>query len=147
MQRMTAEHFWQLVDKSGDCWIWTRYKDSDGYGRVGKKHVLAHRYAYQITNGLIPSGMEVCHSCDNPACVNPAHLWLGTHKENVHDSISKGRFFREEARKTKLTSNQVQEIRTRYDAGGISQSALAREYGASVSTIRFAVHRKTWKWL
>lgn len=75
------------------CWNWTRRSKQRGYGVAyfGKERWLAHRAAYTLAKGAIPEGMSVCHSCDNPACINPDHLWLGTHKENMHDSIKKGR--------------------------------------------------------
>lgn len=89
---MKLEDFWKWVDKSGECWLWTG-TTSEGYGRVrhGPKKLLAHRVAYELTKGPIPKGMEVCHSCDNPTCVNPAHLWLGTHRDNMRDAHQKGR--------------------------------------------------------
>ena len=86
--------FWAKVDKSGDCWSWTGAKINWGYGqfRVGKDHMLAHRCSYEHATGeTIPDGMMVCHRCDVPACVNPAHLFLGTAKDNMQDMLTKGR--------------------------------------------------------
>jgi hypothetical protein len=77
------------------CWIWHGSKAGIGYGTIKYppcKQCYAHRFSYQLFNGPIPNGLDVCHSCDNPLCVNPAHLWAGTAKDNTHDSIKKGRF-------------------------------------------------------
>lgn len=93
------QRFWEKVDRRGpnDCWLWTGCKHGHGYGsfnnRVGPK--AAHRFSYQLHNGPIPDGMCVLHNCpdgDNPTCVNPAHLWLGTQADNIADMQKKGRF-------------------------------------------------------
>ena len=96
-----TERLWRRVDKGGheSCWPWTGSVCSDGYGtigttgegREGSKIVGTHRVAYESVHGAIPSGMCVCHRCDNPRCCNPAHLFLGTQRDNVYDCIAKGR--------------------------------------------------------
>lgn len=94
MPKMTAsERFWSKVDKSGDCWIWRAGKHRDGYGltHVSRKTILAHRLVWQMTNGEIEKGLCVLHKCDNPPCVNPDHLFLGTHTDNMRDAVNKGR--------------------------------------------------------
>lgn len=94
MRRLNVEEwFWRGVDKAGDCWIWTRCRDRRGYGRFSAKgHRRAHRFSWALTNGPIPPGMCVLHRCDNPPCVNPAHLFVGTSNDNVADMMAKGRF-------------------------------------------------------
>ena len=96
MLAMTLESlslFWAKVDKSGECWTWTGARDPRGYGRLGRgrKTLFAHRFSWEEENGPIPNGLFVCHSCDNPACVRPSHLFLGTQKDNIRDMMSKNR--------------------------------------------------------
>lgn len=85
--------FWANVEKTGSCWLWTGSLMTSGYGRMAVKgrHVGAHRFAYEIQNGPIPDGLNVCHSCDVKRCVRGDHLWLGDARANVHDALKKGR--------------------------------------------------------
>ena len=92
------ERFWDRIIEQGDCLIWTGGKDKDGYGKFnikekGRKtmHLRTHRVAYEVYVGSIPEGMLVCHTCDNPSCCNPDHLWLGFAADNNRDTREKGR--------------------------------------------------------
>lgn len=116
----TLDRFWAKVDASGgpdECWPWIAALDHDGYGMFriaeGRRH-HAHRAAWLLLVGDIPDGMHVCHSCDNPACVNPLHLWLGTDAANVRDCMNKGRRVPPRGERhgnAKLTADAVGEIR------------------------------------
>jgi hypothetical protein len=152
------ERFWPKVDKSGGpdaCWLWTGSKDK-GYGKINspwRKVDTASRVAYRLCIGPIPDGMDVCHTCDNPPCVNPKHLFAGTRKQNLEDAAHKGRMKdNNKAHKrsgsgngrAKLVEADVLAIRAAY-AGGESMKSLARHYSISDSAIEFIVHRKHWR--
>jgi len=87
------DRFFQKVNKTDKCWLWTGALNSRGYGcfSIDRKSKLAHRYSYEIYKGEIPKGMYVCHACDVPNCVNPDHLWLGTASDNIKDMFKKDR--------------------------------------------------------
>jgi len=89
----TAERFWSKVEKTDNCWIWKGSIDVDGRGRfkLGGGNRSAHRVSWMLIHGELPKGMCVCHRCDNPKCVKPAHLFLGTHLDNMRDMAEKGR--------------------------------------------------------
>lgn len=130
------------------CIEWTGARIPEGYGQKWnprtKKAELAHRLAWEKANGPIPAGMFVCHKCDNPPCVNPEHLFLGTPKDNMADKCRKGRQPRGETHpRAKLTERDVREIR-RADGHGSSQRELARLYGVSPRSIQFIIQRRTW---
>lgn len=153
------DRFWGSVNRGApeECWEWTGARNHKGYGcgvRVGDGRLLAHRHSWEIHNGRpIPDGLLVCHHCDNPPCVNPAHLFLGTTKDNTRDAMAKGRLapppgLRGSQNGTaKLTEAEVQEIRRRYAAGGIAMAALGQEFGIGAPHVHDIVHRKCWAWL
>lgn len=122
--------FWPKVQKGDGCWLWTAVVNDDGYGhftRQSGREVYAHRFSYELHKGQIPKGMSVMHLCDKPRCVNPEHLKLGTHRENMVDARLKGRAW------SKLTADQVREIRTLF--GTLSGAEIARRYGVSDTQI------------
>lgn len=139
---------YEAVTESG-CWIWTSEVDPKGYGIYSKyeggKRIwkgFAHRYVYEQTFGPIPSGALVCHHCDVPACVNPAHLFVGTDADNMADKVKKRRHcFGERAHFAKLTEAQVREI----IASDESIPALARRYGVTYCPIWAIRKNRTWK--
>jgi hypothetical protein len=123
--------------RPGHCWLWTGSRAKNGYGRLGDD--LAHRLAHEEFIGPIPEGLFVLHRCDTPACMNPEHLVAGTARDNSLDMVSKERHGG-----GKLTRAQVDTIRARHEAGGITQLALAREYGVTEVSINNIVCRRTW---
>ena len=165
------ERFWSHVDKRGhdECWLWLAGKYVGGYGALrtaykGRKFVRAPRLAWAIVNGPIPAGLWVLHRCDNPPCVNPAHLFLGTHKDNMRDREAKGRNVMSRhpecsslwgprkpeyqvrgtrCHQAKLDEVKVVELRRKYMAGE-PFCRLAREYGVAAWTIQKAVMGRTW---
>lgn len=88
-----SKNWIKKIKKTSTCWLWVASTDPKGYGIFwdGYQQIKAHRYSYTIYKGLIPIGIYVCHLCDNPSCVNPDHLWLGSAKDNIQDCIKKGR--------------------------------------------------------
>lgn len=140
------ERFLSKIDKSNSpdgCWIWTAQRAGwkNKYGRFWVQHdkaIRAHRYSFQHFCGDIPHGFEVCHKCDNMLCVNPDHLYLGTHQENVQDCVRKGR-----SGLAKLTPEQVLDIRQKRKSG-ISAKSLSEEYGVSDRQIRNIVAQGHW---
>lgn len=141
--------FWTKVDQSGTCWLWTGARLPKGYGifKINRRNVYAHRYSYGLHNGPIPDGLMVMHSCDNPPCVNPAHLTIGTAQDNLSDMAAKGRGVTAATRargerhaSAKLTETDVLAIRS----DPRSQDAIASEYGVGQSAISRILLRKTW---
>lgn len=138
-----TDRFWSRVKKTEGCWTWTGAKIS-GYGdlRVSVTvHQLAHRFSWELHHGPIPAGLHVLHRCDNPPCVRPDHLFLGTNDDNVADSVNKGRAGR------KLTADQVLAIREEYRTLGLSQRLLAIKYGVSKTSMEKLLTWKTWGYL
>ncbi len=142
---MKNPRFWNKVKRGPRCWPWIAYTHN-GYGKYwnGKEKGLtsAHRVAWELGHGEIPKGKWVLHKCDNPCCVRPSHLFLGTPKDNTQDAVSKGRMTRGEAMHTaKLTEKQVKEIRT----DTRKQCVIAKEYGVSFSNVSAIKRREKWK--
>jgi hypothetical protein len=132
------ERFWLRVDKSGECWIWTGPRHVRGYGHVryNGKASRAHRVAWAIANGPVPKGMAVCHRCDNPPCVRPEHLWVGTQAENLADMRAKGRM----ANRPKVAALPDEELasllRSLYESSpAMSMRVIGRELGVSKGTV------------
>jgi hypothetical protein len=144
------ERFMDRVEKipEAGCWIWTGPVDTRSthlpYGRLwfNGTTVIAHRFAWETFVGPVPDGLIVCHRCDVPFCVNPAHLFLGTPKDNTQDMIRKGRDMPARvAPRGKLTLEQVREIRSSSE----NQYVLASKYGVSQSAISLIKSRINWK--
>lgn len=123
------DRFWSKVKRGHGCWNWMRAINTSGYGWVAwnKTQTAAHRVAWEITNGSIPSGMHVLHHCDNTKCVNPSHLYLGTHTDNMRDRADRRR-----SNHQKLSVRDVSEIRRMRKLGATCQ-AIADKYGISNS--------------
>lgn len=147
--RTLEDAFWRrvLTRDIDQCWEFVG-ASSDGYGRISFQGRLysAHRVSWQLHNGTdIPEGMVICHTCDNPPCVNPRHLFLGTPADNVRDAISKGRIsFGEKHPMAKLSADDVKEIR-RLFSNGMSQVEIAKIYGKTQGAISNIIRRKIWK--
>ncbi len=156
-KKNTEENFWNRVDIKDDvgCWEWKGSFYRNGYGRFsyGCKYVLAHRLSYLFKFGNIPKGMLVCHSCDNPSCVNPNHLFLGNHSDNMKDAFLKKRHLPlippnnegENCGTHKLCNENVIEIRRIYSDGNYTYSDIAKLFNVSKQNICNIVNRKRWK--
>lgn len=144
-----VDRFWSQVEKTDECWTWTGYTNEAGYGRLGRFGeiglILSNRLAWWIQTGQEPPDDKmVCHSCDNPPCVRPDHLWLGDANANIQDMVEKGRSCKGEKHfKAKLTDNDVIDIRS-LRSFGASISDLAEAYLVAGRTIDAVVRRYTW---
>lgn len=163
ISRPLEERFWEKVDKNGPihqyrpelgrCWLWTHCHDEAGYGRIqeagkGSKLLRSNCASYELHNGPIPAGLQILHNCDNPPCVNPAHLFLGTHQDNMDDKRKRGRQAKGEKNGwAKLTEEQVTEIRCTYVKGSQTHGtpALGRKYRVHHSTIWRVIREIYWK--
>lgn len=164
-RRNTPEVFWSRVDKSQPeyCWIWKgrlwNNTPARAYGHFDIKGVgvFAHRMAYELTYGPIPKGLEVCHKCDNPPCVRPDHLFLGTHTDNMRDAVAKGKLGHvpwskehpypirgEKSPNARLTDAKVLEMKMLYARGGVSQRSLGKKMGISSTVARRVLSGKGW---
>lgn len=152
LQKIT--NFWSGVsgkNNADQCWFWERSTNKCGYGTFGfmGKPWLAHRFAYTVAKADIPEGMCVCHSCDNPPCCNPAHLWLGTPLQNTQDAGAKLRLRKaagEASGTAKLTEQDVLSIRRRFAAGD-KRSVIAVDLNMSWAAIDCIARRVTWRHL
>lgn len=156
---MNAEDFWKRVNVAGpdDCWEWQAFRNERGYGRITNqgrlkdwpRSIRAHRYAYALHFGEHPGERDVLHSCDNPPCCNPKHLRLGTPADNAQDKVARGRSFNvpkgSQHRRSKLTEEQVRDIRRRFVRGKYGDSArAAREFGVAKTTIAQILRGEVW---
>lgn len=152
-RKSITDRFWPKVNKDGPipahvpelgpCWVWTAGCNNRGYGTLsgdGGPAVYAHRLAYELQVGTVPTGHDVLHHCDNPPCVRGSHLFTGTAKDNGIDMARKGR-----SGTAKLTAADVSEIRSRHALGGIGYLALAQEFGMARRTIYDVIKRVTWQ--
>lgn len=132
--------FWDRVatGRPDECWLWLGPTKGNGYGSFRGQY--AHRFSWEIANGPIPKGMLIRHSCNNPPCVNPGHLSLGTKKTNAHDMVLARRH-----PKNKLTPEQVVEIRRRV-AAGESQRSVANDYPVGWTMIGEIIRGRSWDW-
>lgn len=140
------ERFFDKVDKTDACWIWKGSKNQKNYGMFvykGRVH-MAHRVAYMEWKGEIPDGRLVCHTCDNPSCVNPDHLFVGSNQDNMDDMKAKGRqksLSGEENKNSKLTWDAVHDIRT----SPLSVRQLMKKYEVSDMTVYAVRNHQIWK--
>ncbi len=152
--RSLVDRFWVRVDKSSGCWLWTGSVDKWGYGSIscrglfgeaGPRTTGAHRVAYWLALGLFDLSLFVCHRCDTPACVNPAHLFLGTAKDNAADRNRKDRTARgERSAQARLTAANVETIRERSESG-VSNKSLAAEFGICRQHVSAIIKNQRWK--
>lgn len=142
--------FWDKVEKTETCWLWTASKFPRGYGRfrVNGADDGAHRFSYRLHYGDFSAGLLVCHACDVPACVNPAHLFLGTPQDNMADKMTKGRYrgvCGEAQGLSKLDEAQVRKIRKLHSESTLSYAAIGVRFGVSHATVGSVVRRETWR--
>lgn len=145
------ERFWDNVNKTFNCWEWMT-STTYGYGQTfyKGKNSRAHRVSWELTYGEIPDGLCVLHKCDNPRCVNPDHLFLGTQKDNIHDMMRKGRkpipvYLRgEDSHLSKLTWDKVDTIRRLNKSQGIKAPTIAKMFNVTKQTIYYILKGHTW---
>ena len=141
------ERFWDKVEKSCGCWIWKGKKSDSGYGIVyvsASRRRMAHRVALELSSGeAVPDEIDVLHSCDNPPCVNPAHLFLGTHTDNMRDMVAKGRSGRGSRNsRAKLTVEDV--LRVRGLRASKKPREIAQVMGIQIGQIYRILGRRRW---
>jgi hypothetical protein len=140
--------FWSYVEKRKGCWDWKGTIDKDGYAVISdenRRQIRAQRLSYELNHGPIPKGKHVLHRCDNPPCVNPAHLFLGSNLDNIADKVSKGRQAKGPGiKRNKLAPEDIPEIR-RYLKFGNKHTDIAKDFGVSAGTIQAIGARRIWK--
>jgi len=140
-----SDYFFAHLIKTSSCWIWTGYNNGSGYGkfRIGKLNVYAHRFSYSTHKGEIPKGMFVLHKCDNPTCVNPDHLELGTQVKNLRDCVKRRRaYMGEKCALSKITAKQVSDLRNSYSAFVDEKAKLFSLSRAQIANI---IHVRSWR--
>ena len=143
------ENFWNHVEKTATCWLWTGTKDPNGYGilisrKLVKSRMQAHRFSYELHYGPITSGLFVCHRCDNPTCVNPEHFFLGTHSDNMADAKQKGRTPQGSKHwQSKLDEQKVDYI-FKLRQTGMTHKAIATELGVTPMTVGRVLRNQAW---
>lgn len=147
-----VDRFMLKVKKTDSCWLWTANKNKIGYGyfwmKVANRQLLAHRVSYELFVGSIPCGLLVCHKCDNPSCVNPNHLFIGTHLDNMNDMFNKNRQSTCKSRagiqngRARLSEDDVIQIRIIKNLKNIE---IAAKFGVSPVTIEQIKNRRLWK--
>lgn len=147
------DRFWSRINKKNndDCWLWKGRTNPDGYGYFDYNYIGegAHRFMWRISFGEIPDGLEVCHSCDNPPCVNPNHLFLGTHQDNIKDRDMKGRQASHKGIKNGravVTESDVLVIRE-LRKSGLEYQQIADNMGVSTGCINHILNGRHWAWV
>ncbi len=146
------ERFWRKVQRglADECWPWLGTTRGNGYGafRLGRM-LSAHRVSWELSNGPVPDGLHVCHSCDYPGCCNPGHLFVGTAQDNARDKVLKGRQagLRKGVahHKARLCPARVMDVRWQHLINSRSMSDLAAEYGVTRQAIWHVVHSRSWR--
>ena len=139
--------FWGRVEKTPECWLWTGYTNQDGYGRIMASGgpVTTHRLSWEIANGPIPDGMCVCHKCDNPPCVRPSHLFLGTQIKNIKDRDKKDRVAHGvNSYRHKLSPEKVLRMRAMRNSG-MGYLEIGEAFGVNDSAAWKAVNGSNWR--
>jgi hypothetical protein len=150
-QQDIPARFWEKVNKGESCWLWTASVNSGGYGtfRFHGKTRLAPVVAWELTYGPVPAERYICHRCDTPRCVNPAHLWLGTLADNNADMVAKGRSpvigKKGSANiNARLSDAEIHDIKSRPHSGWGHSARLAAEFGVSPATIGHILTGRSW---
>jgi HNH endonuclease len=155
VKQTLEQRFWSYIQKTDTCWLWTGGKFRSGYGQIGtcekpNRTLRAHRYSWELHFGPIPSGQILLHSCDNPLCVNPGHMSLGTHRDNIKDAIKKRRWNADRV----FSHEEVRQIRALYESQKCwprnvsrphSLQNLANQFHVTKGAIAAIVQRRTYK--